>query len=87
MDFLSAVNRVLRLAGIIAGYDDNLTSFSDTQHEAMSNLAQISIQDELNDLVADKVLPYEQATAFITIVTGTRIYSLANDFIRMQDEK
>lgn len=87
MTFLEAVNRVLRHAGIIAGDDDDLSSFSDTQHANFSRKAQIAIQDELADLFADKVFPYESATAFITLVSGTRVYSLDSNFIRFQDRR
>ena len=47
MDFVGAVNRLLRLNAIITGDDDNITTFSDTQHAAAISLAQIAIQDEL----------------------------------------
>ena len=47
MDFIAAVNRVMRINTIIKGDDDNITTFSDTQHAASISLAQISIQDEL----------------------------------------
>ena len=86
MIFIDAVNRVLRIEGVIAGDDDNLANFSDTQHENMSNLAQIAIQDEINDLVSDAVFPKEQAIAFITLSTGVRAYALATDFVRMTDK-
>ena len=75
------------MEGIIAGDDDNLTDFSGTQFENDLNLAQIAIQDELADLASDKVLPYEQSSAYITLVNGTRAYSLASDFIRFTDEE
>ena len=86
MNFVNGVNRVLRHAGIIAGDDDDLNSFSDTQHANLSRKAQIAIQDELAELFADKVFPYEQTQAFITLSSGTRTYSLDSNFIRFLDK-
>ena len=82
MTFLEAVNRVLRTTGIIKGDDDNILTFTDVQHNATLNLAQIAIQNELNSLVADVLIPYERATGTITTVAGTRTYSLDPTFVR-----
>jgi hypothetical protein len=80
--FLDAVNRVMRLNGIIRGDTDTVTTFNDTAHNATLNLAIVAIQDELGDLVADRLIPYELASGTITLVSGTRTYALASDFIR-----
>jgi len=80
--FLDAVNRLLRTNSIIKGDDDNITTFSDTQHSAFIELAQIAIQNELNGLIAERLIPYEKTSGTINLVTGTRTYSLAADFIR-----
>ena len=85
MQFLDAVNRVLRINGIIRGDDDALTSFSDTQHSSTSALAQISIQDEIVSLISEEILGYQHAESTITLISGTRLYSLAADFIRFRD--
>ena len=82
MTFLEAINRVLRTTGIIKGDDDNILTFTDVQHNATLNLAQIAIQNELNSLVADVLIPYERATDTITTVAGTRTYSLDPTFVR-----
>lgn len=82
MTFLEAVNRVMRLAGIIRGDTDPIQTFNDTAHNATLNLAIVAIQDELGDLVADKMIPYELASSTINLVAGTRTYPLASDFIR-----
>ena len=82
MTFLEAVNRVLRTTGVIKGDDDNILTFTDVQHNATLNLAQIAIQNELNSLVADVLIPYERATGTITTVAGTRTYSLDPTFVR-----
>lgn len=80
--FIDAVNRVMRINHIIKGDDDNITTFADTQHAADIEIAQIAIQQELTDLVANKLLGYEKASSSISLVTGTRTYALANDFVR-----
>jgi hypothetical protein len=80
--FLDAVNRILRTTGVIKGDDDNITTFSDVQHNATLNLAQIAIQSELNALVADAMIPYERDTKTIVTVIGTRVYDLDPSFVR-----
>jgi len=85
--FLDGVNRVLRSNTILAGDDADLTSFTVTQHKAHSQMAQISIQDTLTDLVADNIIPYEITDGTITYVTSQRVYTLPNDFIRFADQE
>lgn len=80
--FIDGVNRLMRINGVIRGDDDAITTFSDTQHSAEIQLAQIAIQDELTDLVSDRLISYEKTTATITLSTSTRTYALATDFIR-----
>ena len=80
--FLTGLNRLMRINGIIAGDDNDITTFSDTQHAADIELAQIAIQDELSYLVSDQLIPYEKTSDTITLLTGTRSYSLAADFVR-----
>ena len=80
--FIDGVNRLLRNATIIRGDDDAITTFSDTQHSADIQLAQIAIQSELTELVSDQLLPYEKTSSTITLLTSTRAYALQSDFIR-----
>ena len=82
MDFLTGVNRLLRTNLIIGGDDDDITTFSDTQHAADIEMAQIAIQDEIASLVANRLLDYEKTSGTINLVTGTRTYALAADFVR-----
>jgi hypothetical protein len=87
MDFIGGVNRLFRINSIIKGDDDSITTFSDTQHAADIELAKIAIQDELLDLVADRLLDYEKASDTISLVTDTRAYALATDFIRFYGQR
>lgn len=82
MDFVTGVNRLLRINGVIKGDDDAITTFSDTQHAHDIQLAQIAIQDEITELCSDNLIPYEHTTGTISLVTSTRSYTLAADFVR-----
>ena len=84
--FIDGVNRVLRNNTIIAHDDDDLTTFTDTQHKSSSYLARQAIQDTITELSADKLLPLEEATDTITLLESIRVYSLASDFVRFQGE-
>jgi hypothetical protein len=86
MTFLEAVNLILRTNTFIAGDDDDITSFSDTQHRATMNLAQIAIKSTLNELVSDRLLPYEELDGHITTASNTRTYSMPDDFVRFVGE-
>ena len=82
--FVQAVNRVLRLSGIIRGDTDGVVSFADLQHGATLNLAMIAIQAVLTDLTAFYDLPIERSSGAITLSggTNTRTYTLATDFVQ-----
>lgn len=80
--FVDGVNRLLRINNIITGDDDNISDFTDTQHAASISLAQIAIQDELSEIVSERLIPYEKASATISLVTSTRTYALETNFVR-----
>lgn len=87
MDFLSAVNRILRINGILRGDTDALTSFSNTNHNSTSQLAQIAVQDEIAEQTSRGLLPYNHnTTGTLTMVTNQRSYSLPTNFIQMYGE-
>jgi hypothetical protein len=84
MSFLSAVNRMLQLNGIIRGDTDVLASFTDTMHASTSAIAQIAVQNEITELSSRGTLPYQhKITGSLTLLAGTRSYALAADFISM----
>jgi hypothetical protein len=87
MTFLEAVNRMLRLSTLMQWDDDDITTFSNTQHAGNISLCRQAVQHVLNDLVADEFLWSEDATGNITTVSGTRTYSLASNFVQLQDTK
>lgn len=80
--FLDAVNRILRANNIIRGDDDEVASFSDVQHNATLNMAVIAVQDEIADLISDRLLGHEYATGTINTSAGARVYSLEPDFVQ-----
>ena len=81
--FIQAVNRMLRTNGIIRGDTDVLATFSDTNHNSSSQIAQIAVQNELSELMSRGLLPYQHTiNGSVTLANGTRTYSLPTDFVR-----
>lgn len=85
--FIDTVNRVFRINSVIGGDDDDITTFSDSQHVATLQLAKIAIQSTLTELVTDRLIPYEETDGTITLVTDQRVYALPADFVRFKGEK
>lgn len=84
MTLITAIGRLMENQGIIRGDTDLPTTLSDLQHGATIRLARNAVQDELNELISDNLIPYEHAsTGSIVTVANTRSYSLPSDFIRM----
>lgn len=81
--FVSVVNSLLAVEGIIFGDDDAISTFSDTQHVASIRLAKQAVHQELAALVSDQLIPYEKTSAVLTV--SGRTANLASDFVRMQD--
>lgn len=85
--FLEGINRVLRVNGFLGDDDDDLTSFTTTQHQASLNIAKIAIQTTLTSLISDQMIPYEEAETTLTYVTSQRTYDLASDFVRFSGKE
>jgi len=84
MTFLECINRILRANAIIRGDTDTVATFADTQHNASLNIGILAVQDELINLIADKLIPAERkTTGTVTFATNTRTYALASDFTRL----
>lgn len=84
MTFLEGVNRLLRISTVISGDDDDLDSFSESQHTASLEIAKIAIQATLSELVSMRLIPYEEVDGTITYVQDQRKYDLPADFIRFK---
>lgn len=80
--YLDAVNRVLRTNGFLGDDDDDLESFTTTQHQASMNVAKIAVTTTLTSLISDQLIPHEQEEANITYTVGERAYQLDCQFIR-----
>ena len=67
--FVDAVNRVMRIEGILRGDDDAITDFTSSQHAASIEFAKIAIQAELAWLTSLETLdiPYERTTGTVTL--------------------
>lgn len=87
MTFLEAINRILRVTTVMQWDDDDITSFSQNQHAATISLARQAVQHVVNDLTSDEFLFPEDAQGHLTMVDGTRTYSLASDFVRLQGKE
>lgn len=70
---------------MIRGDDDDMTSFSQTQHSATISLAKIAVEDQIASLVSEQILPLEEAQGTLSLVASQRVYALASDFVRMQE--
>lgn len=81
-DFITGLNRLFRDENIIAHDDDDITTFGDTQHAADINRGKAAIQNELSEIVSERLIPYEKTSATITLLTNTRVYALESDFVR-----
>lgn len=86
MNFVTGVNRLLRTERIIKGDDDDIADFTDTQHQADIELAQLAIQNQLVECLAEELYGYEEASTSFTLTASTASYSLASDFIRFASD-
>lgn len=82
-NFVTVVNDVMVVEGIISGDDDTISSFASTQHIASIRLAKKAVQQELAQLVSEELIPYEKTDAIVTVQSRTA--DLASNFVRMQD--
>lgn len=84
MNFIGGVNRILQLNGIIRGDTDLLVTFSDTNHNSTSTLAQLAIQTEITELSSKGQLPYQHnISSTLTMVSGQRSYAFPANFIQL----
>lgn len=80
---LNACNEVLKRTGIIAGDAGALTSLTDSARQKSIDRAVQVINEGIDDLYATSnlSLPNKQAESTITLVTGTRNYTLATALV------
>ena len=78
---LDAVNLTLKRVKIIAGASGALTSLTDSPRQTMVDTAVQVINESIHELYTEteKPLPLEAVTSNITLVNGTREYTLPTD--------
>lgn len=83
---LNCVNQVLLRTGMIAGDAATLTTLTDSARQRSVDVAVQVINEGIDELytTGDVPLPQEQAESSFTLISGTRAYSLASDFIDLR---
>jgi len=82
---LNSVNEVFKKVGLISGDSFALTSLTDTSRQVAIDVAVQVINESIIDMysTARRALPDTQAESTITLVAGTRAYTLASGFIEL----
>jgi len=84
--YLNAVNDILTRVSVIAGDAGLLSSLTDSPRQVQIDVAKQVINEGIDDLyaVSNIAMPQEQASGSMTLVTGTRAYTLASDLIQLR---
>lgn len=82
---LEAVNDMFKMAHIIAGDADALTTLTDSARQADIDYCVIALNQVIDELYtsSDEPRPTQQAESTITLATGTRAYALATNYVRL----
>lgn len=83
---LQSTNEVLKRVGIIAGDAGALSSLTDSPRQVQIDVAVQVINEGIVDLYATGgiAMPNEQAESTLTLVTGTRAYTLQTDLVQLR---
>lgn len=83
---LDGVNEILKRVNVIAGDAAVLTTLTDSARQHPIDIAVQVINEGIDELysVSNRPIPKEQAESTITLVTGTRKYSLASDLLQLR---
>lgn len=83
---LQAVNEVLKRTAIIAGDAGLLTTLTDTARQVSIDQAVQVINEGIDELYTTSEIsqPNEQAEGTLTLLNGTRFYTLASDLIQLR---
>lgn len=84
--YLNCVNEILTRVSVIAGDAGLLSSLTDSPRQVQIDVAKQVINEGIDDLyaVSNIAMPQEQASGSMTLVTGTRAYTLASDLIQLR---
>lgn len=82
---LDAINEVFKKANLIAGDAAALTTLVDSSRQHPIDIAIQAINEGIDELFSQShiSMPNEQAEATITLVAGTREYTLATDLVEL----
>ena len=75
---------MLRLATLMQWDDDDIVSFSNTQHAGNISLCRQAVQHVLNELVADYFFWDEDASGTFFTVATNRVHTLGSDFVKFR---
>jgi len=83
---LNGVNEILKRVSLIAGDAGTLTSLTDSARQVAIDVAVQVINEAIGELysASSVALPLEQAESTVTLVAGTRAYTLASDLVQLR---
>jgi hypothetical protein len=83
---LNGINEVLKRTKFISGDAGAFTSLTDSSRQRPIDIAVQAWNEAVDELysVGDIALPNEQAESTITLVDGTRAYTLATDLVQLR---
>lgn len=83
---LQAINEIFKRTSLIAGDAGALTSLTDSARQVSIDQAVQVINEGIDELYSTSSVPQpnEQAESTITLVAGTRAYTLASDLIQLR---
>jgi hypothetical protein len=83
---LNCVNEILKRTAIIAGDSGLLTTLTDSARQVSIDAAVQVVNEGIVDLytTCEIAMPNEQAAGTLTLVTGTRAYTLASDLVQIR---
>lgn len=82
---LNSINDLFKLANLIAGDADALTSLTDSARQHDIDAGILALNQTIDELYtsSEVPLPQQQAESTVVLATGTRFYSLATNFNRL----
>lgn len=83
---LDGINEILKRTGVIAGDAGEITSLTDGSRQRSIDIAVQVINEGIDELysAAKKALPNIQAESSLSLVAGTRAYTLATDLVSLR---
>lgn len=82
---LNCVNDLFKMAGLVAGDADALTTLTDLARQHDIDACILAVNQTIDEMYStgDTALPQQQASSTITLVTGQRNYTLVTNFVKL----